>query len=303
MNLNLAWEAPTPAPSCGYKALFKRKGDPVYTEIDVTGITTTITVDAPACYEGAILADCCSGNVATGAPFGTNAYSTFTLAIVLNETNSAEITVTSEYPNPYSTAISFSYDSIINTTTTTHNVDIIYPAHSTTYTEVVSSPYPATTTLSNLVFLNSAAYFDNGGSLQQFDSVLTPSYFQFYYSLDSIPAWNGAPTLLPSFTLDRFVVTEVDVDLVTVLAGRLDISYILTEYVITSFTNVQFDVYDGVSLIGTAIASTGSLGARSLSINLTKATNPLSTSTVFTMTVTWPDTTVLDTKTFYLPSF
>ena len=127
------------------------------------------------------------------------------------------------------------------------------------------------------------------------------SDFKFYFDGDAEPVWNGAPISLPSFTVDAFNPTEIDVDGITVLAGNLLVSYILSYFYMTSFTSVELEVYDGIALIGSVILSTGPLGARNATIPLVKGASLLDPDTIFTMKAVWPDTTVIDTETFCLP--
>jgi hypothetical protein len=294
MNLDITWTEPTPVPTCGYRLLFRRNSDPSYTEIDTSGTSSTIPVER-ASYEGKIISDCCSESISTGTPFGVNGYALLDINLEISGT-ALILTLTSPYVSPYDTIISINYtvDSVPMT------FEFTLPSNTDYYYHIIAGSYSGAVVL---LEVTATPIFDNGGLLQQLDPVSTPVYAQFYWGDQSVIAWNGAPISLPSFTLTRFVVTEVDVDLTTVLAGRLDISYILSEYFMTSFTSLEFEVYDDTTLIGSTIVSTGPLGARTASINLVKGANSLSTSTVFIMQAVWPDTSIIDTKTFYLPTF
>jgi hypothetical protein len=300
MNLNLTWTAPSPRPTCGFKAEYRRKADGTISEVDTSGTTATIVVNAPACYEGVIVADCCSGTTATGAPFGVNAYSTFSIERRLNGLNQVVVTVISTYSNPYGLKINGTYIITTGGQPQSHNFSIDYPAGSTLYTQTLTPQYPGGT-LTSLTITSYTPIFDTGTSLQVLDPVSTPSYFKFYLSGQPAPVWNGSPLSLPSFTVDAFNATEVDVDGVTVLAGNLLISYILSEYFTTSFTSLELEVYDGITLLGSVIVSTGPLGARNAVIPIVKGTNPLNNTSVFAMVAVWPDTTFIDRGTFTLP--
>lgn len=92
MNLSITWVPPVPAPTCGYRALYRAKGAAAYTEISTSGTTATVVLTAPACYEGLVKSDYCSGT-ASGVPFGINSYGEFTVEGILNESNEVEITI------------------------------------------------------------------------------------------------------------------------------------------------------------------------------------------------------------------
>lgn len=301
MNLNLTWTAPSPRPTCGFKAEYRRKADSSYNELVTSGTTATIVVNAPTCYEGVVISDCCSGSTATGAPFGINAYSTFSITGTLNNLREVAITVTSLYPNPYLLKITGTYVITFHGAPGTHSFTFNYPANSTSYTDIVSGGYAQGVSLSDLTITQYIPEFDNKGALQILDPILTPSYFKFYFGGDAEPVWNGAPISLPSFTIDAFNPTEIDVDGTTVLAGNLLVSYILSYFYMTSFTSVELEVYDDITLIGSVILSTGPLGARNAIIPLVKGSNPLDSGTLFTMKAVWPDTTIIDTERFSLP--
>jgi len=118
MNLSIAWVPPVPAPTCGYKALYRAKGQTTYTEISASGTTATVVLSAPACYEGLVKSDYCSGNTASGMPFGVNAYGEFSVAVVLNDSGEAEVTISSTYANPYDLMVTGTFDATANLMTT-----------------------------------------------------------------------------------------------------------------------------------------------------------------------------------------
>lgn len=299
IDITLAWDAPTPAPTCGYKALYRRKGDSSYTEYDLSGITTTVSVDAPANYEGAVQSNCCGDVLATGISFGLNAYVPLNFTASISGTTSTFV-LSSTYGNPYDALVSIEVNYHIGSTHTTFTSTRNYMAGSTTNTgtSVVSPGVVIDSYTINAI----SPVFDNGGTLQQFDPILTPDYFKFYRSTNiSGTTWNGSPASLPSFTTDQFVVTETDITGTITLAGDLYFSYILQEQYLTSFTSVIFDVYDGATLIGSVILPTTPMGLRTGIIPLVKGSNSLDSSTQFTMKVSWTDDTLIDTHLFYFP--
>lgn len=305
MNLNLVWSAPTPNPSCGFKAQYRRKGDPAYTELDISGSTvsgSTIAVVAPANYEGMIISNCCE-TVSAGQPFGVNAYvPLYAVASYSSGLQKIIITLTSAY--------SIGYDVLIQGSVTINGIPTAfsgtYSAGSTSSIIEVQSGSPSNV-LTNTVLTVVAPVFNNGGQLQQLDSINTPSYFKLYWSGNiSGATWTGAPTQLPSFTLDAFNVTETSSPSGEILAGNLLMSYVLGEVFdnTSGFTSVSIEVFDpvGTVLIGSTIVNVTPLGLRNISISLAKSTSLLTTATAFTMKVLWPNDTVIDTKTFYLPT-
>lgn len=313
MNLNISWPAPSPLPTCGYKAQYRRKGDPSYTEIDTSGTTIAVTVSAPASYEGLIISDCCNDSVSSGTPFGVNGFSAISVGVQVQVDfgmpgfpNWYLVTISSTYANSYDTIVSGNFHSNVSGTTVVP-FSLTYPAGVTTSSQfVVSGPQPSSgTTISNINVYAVSPIFNNGGQLQQFDTVNTPPYFEFYWSGNiSGTTWNGAPSGLPSFSLDTFVVTETNPDATVILAGNLNISYILHELYPTIYTSFTVEIFDplDVAAIGTVILGVSPLGLRSTTIALVKGSSPLTTATAFIMKTILPDLTVLDTKTFYLPS-
>lgn len=309
MTLTLAWTNPTPLPTCGYKAFYRRPKDSAYTESDTSGMTsgsTTIALplSAVASYEGYIQTDCCSDLLSDGVPFGVNGYSQFTIAISIVVIHQQWlVTVTSPFANPYDTIISGTINFTLLGTPTTQDYTITYAAGSTSYAVEVGVANGSAVFVSNVITAY-APEFDNGGQLQQFDPALTPSYFQLLDT--SGHTWTGSPTSLPSFTLDAFNVTEVDGSS-NPIAGDLLLSWIqpsaysggTSPYNIITITVTDQDN----ALLGETIVSTLTNGLRNTTISLTKAARALSTSTLFTMKTYWADDGLITTKTFYLPDF
>jgi hypothetical protein len=305
MNLNLAWTTPSPLPTCGYKALYRRKADPTYTEIDTSGTTLTLVVEAPASYEGNIVSDCCAGTGGTssGTPFGVNAYQALNVSASISGTV-LTVSANSHFGN--------SYDVIVTATanwqsgSTPHSITQqgTYPAGSTSgvifHWDVAAG---STVDANGITDVLIGPIFTGGGQLQQLDSVNTPPYFGFYWSGNiSGSTWDGSPLSLPSFTLDAFTPTELSPDGLTILAGNLNLSYIADQIFSNAFTSLSLEVYDATSaFVGSTIISKTPLGLRTATITLTKATSPLTSATQFTVQAVWPDLTVIETKTFFLP--
>lgn len=297
MNLSIAWVPPVPAPTCGYRALYRAKGAAAYTEISTSGTTATVVLTAPACYEGLVKSDYCSGT-ASGVPFGINSYGEFTVEGILNESNEVEITITSTYPSPYDLMVSGTYDLTANLVTTTETFsDITLPAGDITYSEIVTAPVSGSTTISNTLVTAFASVFNEGGELQQLDPVSTPEYFQFYWDQDGEPVWDGAPITLPSFTLDSFVVTEQDTD-GNPTAGTLNFSYIVSDGPAQPFNLVEIIANDDFGDIGTTIVSIENKGVTNGTIDIT-ITGLLSDNR--RLRAYWPDTTLIALRDFRLP--
>jgi hypothetical protein len=303
MNLNISWSQPTPAPSCGYKILYRRKSEATYTELDTSGTTSRVTVAAPASYEGIVESFCCNENVSTGTPFGINAYSSISGSTTITVGRNPQINITSSYGNPYSTIIVGRYTVSTSGSPVNYNFSITYPANTTSYSSIQSS-VTLSGSQSIIAFqINTISpIFNKGGQIQQYDSVNTPPYFKYYWiGNTSGTTWNGAPISLPSFTLDLFEVTELATDNTTILAGNLHTSYILQTSGST-YSTVTFEVFDATNaVIGTVVASTTTLGLIEVVIPLLKVNSPLTSATQFTMKVYWPSGVLVDSLAFYLP--
>lgn len=306
MDLNLVWPLPSPNPGCGFKVLYRRKSDSAYTELDISGSTvsgSTIPISAPADYEGKVISNCCGENVSPGAPFGVNAYVLLSTSAVYEGSN-VMMTLSSPYSSGYDTLVNGTVTIVLNNAS--HQdipFSVTYSAGNTTETFNLGSHQGVAVFASVITAI--APVFNNGGQLQQTDSVNTPPYFMFYYAGQDL-TWHGSPTELPSFTLDAFNPTEIAADGVTVLAGSMLMSYILGSVIdsTSGFTSISIEVFDPMAAapIGTTIVNTSPVGLRNIAINLTKASSPLSNATQFTMKAFWPDTTLIDQKAFYLPS-
>ncbi len=317
MDLKIIWTPPTPVPDCGYIAQYRRKGDSSYslaTSGSTSGTTdyTVVQVSAPANFEGYVQSNCCEGQLSGISPFGVNSWQPLHVTISLQPFPTTFLaTVTSDYPNPYATYITGSFNATTISGTTSIPYTVLYPADVTTASLLISGALSATTTVSGNVVTAIAPSFDGGGSLQQLDPSLTPSYFQFYNGSTSGVTWDGSPTSLPSFTLDQFNITAVDGSGNT-LAGSLLVSWAQQSvYHVTSggtipspYNQVLFQVKDaGNNIIGTLTTVTGTLGLVNAVITLNRSSNlyPLTPATQLMMITQWANSSTIVSKQFYLP--
>lgn len=302
MNLDISWSVPSPAPTCGFKAQYRRKTDPTYTEVDTTGTTLALSVEAPASYEGKVFCDCCSESISNGVSFGINAYSLLSASAVVNN-QTLTLTLSSDYSNPYDTLVEGNITVVVQNNPQVVPFSVTYNKDNTTQDFNLGASQGQSVDSTEITVIG--PIFNGGGQLQQVDPLSTPPYFKFYYSGEiSGNTWNGSVASLPSFTLDQFNVTELAVDGITPLAGQLMFSYILGTVFPNAWDSFSIEVYDPSSsvLVGSTILSKLPLGLRSEVINLTKDVSPLDNTTEFVMKVLWPDNTIFDVKTFYLPS-
>lgn len=310
MNLIVTWIEPSPYPICNFVTSYRRNYDPQYTDINTSGSTsgttsgsTSILVSTPANYEGYMRSNCCSNNFSDQRPFGVNAYVQFSISISV-VTNNYTATINSPYGNPYPTLLTGTFranGNLLSYTTT-------YPANTTSGTTTL---FLATSgsAITNTSVTTVAPVFDQGGALQQFDSVNTPPYFQFYWNGNtSGTTWAGSPLDLPSFILRTFNVTAVSPG-GDVLAGNLLISWIagsVYQSGVSPYNEVIFKVYDpDTSLMGTATVPVTSLstGLLTATIPIVKTTNTIGPATQFTLKTLWGNNSISSTKLFYLPPF
>lgn len=308
MNLIIHWTSPVPYPSSGFQIYYRRNYDFDYTTINTSGTTSGNTylfpASAPACYEGYIHSWCGLENFSNDVPFGINAYSPVNIAIVII-TNSARVTITANYPNPYSTLIDGTYI-ITNTSGSTSHAYSVTLAANATSSLVALIGFVPNGTVSNITLDSIVSIFDNGGALQQLDLVNTPSYFAFYNGATSGVTWLGSPLKLPSFILQGFNVTAVDTD-DNPITGNILISWITDQVygsAISPYNEVIFSVYDpDTSFMGSAIYAPGTLGLQHAVIPIVKTTANIDISTEFTMKTQWGDLSTSATVLFYLPDF
>ncbi len=315
MNIDLTWDNPTPHPDCGFKASYRRKGDSVYSTITTSGSTSAttslhLTTTYPANYEGFIQSDCCSTNLSTSDPWGVNAYSIITIANPIISGAFFKATVTSLYPNPYDTVIT-------GTVTSNQQGSLVYsatyPAGSTSALVILTGIAPTGSnleTVSNLTEISLTPIFNNGGMLQQYDPVNTPSYFEFAFVsgfTSGTTFWTGAPNILPSFTLDTFTPTSTDGG-GNVISGNLLVSW-AQGYVFGGgsypYNIVKLVVQDQVNNVMGVISVDATIkGLRSATIPIVKQAFPIDTVTSMKLIATWADDTLTGgVSIFYLPDF
>lgn len=307
MTLEITYDTVTPTPSCGYKVLYRQKGASGYITVTTSGDTVTVNgIASPVCIEGNVYSDCCNDNLSLGAPFGINSYVQVFVDIQVSNDPSLhyEAIVTSEYSNPYDTYISGTFHTDASGgQTLAYTVN--YPAGSTDVTITIDdlTPVSVNETISAITITNLAPSYPAGSQLQHYNGVDTPEYFQFIAT--SGDTWNGSPMILPSFTIDGFVVTEQEEDL-TITEGNLLLSWAYSQIYESGenpYDNVTFRVYDSEnSLLGQATISTSVVGLRNLTVPIVKANVVLNTSNVFTMKTVWDDESISSTKTFTLPA-
>lgn len=309
MNLIINWSSPVPFPACEFITTYRRSQDPFYNTINTSGTTSGSTssfyVVAPACYEGYIQSNCCGDNLSDQSYFGVNSYSPVSVNIRVQASPLSFIAdITSSYGNSYNTIITGTYNASTSGATNLP-FSITYAAGLIVTHQVLSqTPANAAVTVSNIVISSISAVFNNGGALQQYDSVNTPPYFGFYNG--SIPTWNGSPITLPSFILRQFTVTTQDQSGIP-LGGDLIISWIqdsLYNNATGIYTQVTFNIYDSsTALIGSTVYPLTHIGLNQCTVSIAKAIANISTSSLFTMKTLWGDTSISGTKNFYLPSF
>jgi hypothetical protein len=249
---------------------------------------------------------CAPDTFSADTPFGTNAYLTLT-TVISTRTNPVNFvaTVTSLYANPYDTLISGTFVAV---NSGTHAFTTTYPAGSTSAILVLAdTPTSANDTVSSYAITAIEPVFDNGGSIQQFDSVSTPEYFQFYDILSSGITWKGNPAELPSFTLDRFEISEIDMTN-NVLGGTLLFSWIYDHQFgsgVAPYNTITFEIQDiaNSSVMGTVTMFTSPIGLREAAVHLTKQITAITPTNLFRLVGKWSDTSTASIENFYLPIF
>ena len=320
MNLTVTWTQPVPNPADGYNIYVRAAGESSYViNTAITGTSLVFPNFPPACYEGYIQSACSGSNLSTSIPFGVNEY--VPLLVTIGSTGSTYlVNVVAPYVNPYGTFVNGNFNATNTSGTTNITYSVLFPANT------IAAPLPIAghtftsgTTISGNLVTSLTPVFDNGGALQQFDSVATPQYFQFYNTSGctsgttsgntsgcSAPAWTGSPISLPSFILNGFTVTTVDTS-GNPLAGNILVSWIQQSIYNNGsgiYSSIVFDVYDpNTALMGTATIPYGVPGINYATIPVTKVAAPLSITSQFTMTTRWGDNSVSATALFYLPTF
>lgn len=309
MNLIINWTSPIPYPSNDFQIDYRRNYDPAYTGFNTSGTTSgsayLINVSAPACYEGYIKSHCNPlENFSDAVPFGVNAYQPIHATVTISG-NTVTGMGTSVYANPYNTLVNITVLYTISSVPNSYIATVQYPAGVTSYT-LFQAVIPGVV-LTGFTINSMIGSFDNGGELQQYDSVNTPSYFKFYWDENtSGTTWNGSPIVLPSFVQQAFNVTAVDPSNNPV-AGNILVSWIadsIYQNGVSPYNEIIFKVYDpDTSLMGTVTAFPLTLGLQTLTIPITKVSADISTETEFTMITQWGDTTQSASVPFYLPNF
>jgi len=160
-----------------------------------------------------------------------------------------------------------------------------------------------------LVLSSISPVFNNGGTLQQYDPINTPAYFQFTATsgqTSGTTLWNGSPAILPSFTLDTFNVTETDSG-GSVIAGDLIMTWAqgYTAYGgVSPYDMLTLKITDfatGTITYGeTTIVAAGN-GLRTVTISMS---GTITAATEFFLKVqTFDQTHILSGSAFYLPDY
>lgn len=317
MNLTTTWNNSTPSPSCGYILSYRRKGDSVYTTIATSGSTQSTSLisvfpKVPANYEGFVQSNCCNGNLSLPDNWGVNTYSLLQAAVTVRVSPyNFILNLTTQYANPYPTLVTGSF---ITQSSSTLTYSQTFPANSTS----VAITLPQTpgqgesgtlpTTINTI-----GAIFNNGGQLQQFDAINTPAYFEYISSsgqTSGTTSWFGSPLVLPSFTLDSFSVTELNMG-GSPIAGNLLFSWvqrILFNSGTIPYNVMTFNIAESDNLgviLGTVHVSLKN-GLTTATITFNKGMHNISPSTQYAMSVFWNDGTQPATGnrvSFYLPTF
>lgn len=315
--LTLQWDNPTPHPNCGYIASYRRKGDSSYTSISTSGSTSGTTslvvhTSGPANYEGYIQSNCCSDNLSLGDGWAVNTYEP--VGVVVSVKTSPlryAATITSQFANPYDTIITGNYTSSAHGVST---YSATYPAGSTSAVVTISgTPASAAETISNTTVGDISPIFNNGGELQQYDAVLTPTYFQYTATSGQTSGttfWQGSPLVLPSFTLDAFNITETDVD-GNVIAGDLIVSWANStlygsgEY---PYSNMQFIIQQNMDsdIVSDVTFPNITRGLHTMTLPMIKTVNNITTTVEYKINIYWENgaqPSVGNVVLFYLPDF
>jgi hypothetical protein len=311
-TITLTWDNPTPHPTCGYKAFYRRNGDPTYAEVDTSGSTSgtttvTATIAAPACIEGYVQSNCCDLSVSAQIPFGINAYGTFAVDIVVDVPTQQFVgTATVDYVQPYDVEISGEISYTVNGDPFTMPYSMTLVAGELSSTENLGSVSASAIIVSYDVQASNPV-FDYGGELQQFDAISTPSYIGLYWDGTSGTTWTGDPAALPSFNLQAFNITEIDTDTGLTLQGDLLCSWIydsLYDGGATPYNLITFEVTDPDSnVLGSVTIDPTVLGLRNTTISLTLADNsyPFDDTTLFIMEIFGSDGVRFGSHEFYIP--
>lgn len=301
MTLEITYDSPIPAPSCDYIVKYRKYGATVYTEVAVTGTTLSATIASPCSIEGIVYGDCCDDSLSAGTPFGINSYQQLTVEVAVNvPLQKFDITVSSEYGNPYDTVVAGTISYTISGDPFTYDYEVTYSAGSTEelFQEGVVS---AAAVITGDTITSVVPVFNTDGQIQQFDSVNTPNYFQFMSTTGH--TWDGSPTTLPSFTTNALIALEVEDSVVT--QANLLCSWVydsVYEDGVAPYDFVTFQVYDeDNALLSEQRQPVSPVGLRNITLFLEKAARELNTTNVFTMVTKWDDDSTIASLEFTLP--
>lgn len=311
-HLTVKWTSPSIPPSGGFIGSYRRKAvtlpyQTFTTSGTTSGNTYSLTVEAPTNYSGFIQSVCEDDTLSELTAFGVNAYSPLFANVTINPESPYNfiIHLNSDYGNPYDNLVQVHWyvNGIPNS-----SADVTYPANSTNSSIQISGQASSPDdVISDIQIFSISPLFNNGGELQQLDTVLTPDYFQFYSNLTSGTTWNGNPMILPSFTLDNFIPTEQESNS-NITKGLLNFSWIYDSVYmdgVSPYGFITLQVIDiaNSSVMGSVIFSTNLIGERNSSITITKQISEISPLTEFGMILKWADGSTLGIAYFYLPEF
>jgi hypothetical protein len=324
-TLTILWQAPVPLPACNYTVAYRAKSAASYTFVNTTTSTSgsnslLVSGLVPACYEGFVQSNCCGDNLSdlTHSYWGINTWQPlYAMPHLSYNLVQYQLALTSVYPNPYPTIVSGSFIAIFTSGTSTIPFSVTYPANSIYYNTIIGPVIGPIPTGFGATTMTISPVFDNGGTLQQRDTVNTPQYFGFYNTSGctsgattsgcTAPIWNGSPILLPSFTLDGFNVTSVDT-MGNPIGGTIPISWIQSATFGGGsgiYSSITFQVFDstGVHLQGSITVPYGVPGLNNAAIPITSTLGTITTGIQYLMKTLWADTSVSASQLFYLPTF
>ncbi len=311
ISLTFTWDSPVSLPDGGFIGSYRRKAmstpyNTFVTSGTTSGNTYTLTVGAPANYEGYMQSSCIAlDSESSNDPFGVNAYLPLNFSARSNNVAQLILTISSDFGSPYDTLVE---GIIIGSDSSSNPFSVTYTVGNTEQEyNIASNILPANTPAISITISAITPTFNNGGQLQQLDTILTPDYFLFYNGLTSGTTWNGNPATLPSFTLDNFIPTEQDVD-ENITKGLLNFSWIYDSIYmngVSPYTFVTLKVLDPAddSVMGSVVMSPTPIGLRSNSIEITKQVTAITSSNQFKLRLYWANGSNGGDLSFYLPEF
>lgn len=309
-SMTFTWDSPVLLPDGGFMGSYRRKAiSTAYSTFTTSGTTSgntyTLTVAAPANYEGYMQSICTAlDSESSQDPFGVNAYLPLNFSAETNTSGQLILTITSDFGNPYDTLVT---GTIVASDDSSNAFSVTYDATNTEQEFTIVNNLPPSQPANSITVSSIDPAFNNGGQVQQLDTVLTPDYFMFYDGLTSGVTWNGHPATLPSFTLDNFIPTEQDVD-ENITKGILNFSWIYDSVYmsgVSPYTYVILKVLDPAddSVMGTVTMLPTPIGLRSNSIEITKQITAITDANEFKLRLYWANGSNGGTVTFYLPEF